>query len=85
MSALPNRENRFYPFGYELYCVDLAVKSGNLDQKEVIARGFVTPDHRTIDGMGMVKYARKYGRESVAQIFIENGYRDEDWPHPPVA
>lgn len=72
-------------FGYEGACCDHAIRSDNIEMvKEIIERGWITKETETLDGLRMVKYARKYGAEEVAKFLVLKGWIDEKWSHPVV-
>ena len=71
-------------FGYPGACCDIAIRSNNVAAvKECLEREFMGKDTRTLDGYGMVKYARRYGAEAVAKHLVAAGFADEVWPHKP--
>jgi hypothetical protein len=72
-------------WGYEGYCCDAAIRSDNVAMvKEAVERGWMVPETETLDGLKMVKYARKYGAKKVAVALVKLGWQDEQWPHDPV-
>lgn len=82
----PKEPNRRYGlFGYEGMMCDLAIWTDNVEQiEEAVERGWIIPETQSLDGMRMVKVARKRGAERVAKRLIELGWADERWPHAPV-
>ena len=86
-SVLPeyNPKGNYGYFGYQGVCCDMSIRSNSVPKvQECIERGFMNKDTRTLDGYGMVKYARKYGAEDVAAKLVSLGWDNEEWPHNPV-
>lgn len=87
MALLPeyNPSAHYGYFGYTGACCDLAIRSDDIQRvEECVTRGYMDKDTRTLDGLGMVKYAKKYGALRVAAKLVELGWQEEDWPHKPV-
>ena len=87
MSALPefNPTGHYGYFGYQGACCDSAIRANRVDMlEECIERGYINKESKTLDGLGMVKYARKFGSEEIANRLIELGWDNEKWPHASV-
>jgi hypothetical protein len=82
----PKEEGKGYGlFGYEGAMCDLAIWRDNVGQvEEAAARGWITPETETFDGMRLVGVAKKRGSPNVAKRLVELGWADEEWNHAPV-